>query len=324
MSFPIHRMRRLRKSENLRRMIRETRLSADNFVYPVFVCEGKNIKNKIKSMLGCFQFSIDNLLKEAKEVFRLNIPAMLLFGIPERKDKFGSEAYGENGVVQRAVREVKRKIPDLVIVTDICLCEYTSHGHCGIIKKGQIDNDETIKILAKIALSHAKAGADIVAPSDMMDGRIKAIRKILDENGFEYMPIMSYSTKYSSSFYAPFREAAQSKPAFGDRKSHQIDPANSDEAMREIAQDIKEGADIVMVKPALPYLDVVYRTKKEFNIPLAAFHVSGEYSLIKAGGKLGWIDENEVMMESLLSIKRAGADIIITYFAKKAAKLLAR
>ena len=323
MSYPTHRLRRLRKNENIRRMVRETRLSTDNLICPVFVCEGKNVRNGIKSMPGCFQLSIDNLLKEAKEVSKLNIPAIILFGIPKKKDEFGSEAYTKDGIIQKAIRRIKNNIPELIVITDICLCEYTNHGHCGVIKKGKIDNDATIDTLTKISLSHAEAGADIVAPSDMMDGRVKAIRKILDENGFEDISIMSYAAKYASSFYAPFREAAESKPEFGDRKSHQIDPANSDETIREIAQDIEEGADIVMVKPALPYLDIIYRAKQQFNIPLAAFQVSGEYSMIKAGGKLGWIDEKRIMMESLLSIKRAGADMIITYFAKEAARLLA-
>ena len=323
MSFPTHRLSRLRKNENLRRMVRETRLSFDNLIYPFFVCEGKNIRNQIKSMPGCFQISVDNLIKETKEVNKLKIPAIILFGIPSKKDETGSQAFAKDGIVQKAVREIKKKMPELIIITDICLCGYTSHGHCGIIKKGKIDNDATVEILAEIAVSHAESGVDIVAPSDMMDGRVKVIRKALDENGFEDAPIMSYAAKYASSFYAPFREAAESKPEFGDRKSHQMDPANSDEAMREIALDIEEGSDIIMVKPALPYLDIIYRVKQKFNIPLAAYHVSGEYSLIKAGGKLGWIDENKIMMESLLSIKRAGADMIITYFAKEAAKLLA-
>jgi len=323
MSYPTHRLRRLRRNENIRRMVRETRLSTDNLICPVFVCEGKNVRNGIKSMPGCFQLSIDNLLKEAKEVSKLNIPAIILFGIPKKKDEFGSEAYTKDGIIQKAIRRIKNNIPELIVITDICLCEYTNHGHCGVIKKGKIDNDATIDTLTKISLSHAEAGADIVAPSDMMDGRVKAIRKILDENGFEDISIMSYAAKYASSFYAPFREAAESRPEFGDRKSHQIDPANSDETIREIAQDIEEGADIVMVKPALPYLDIIYRAKQQFNIPLAAFQVSGEYSMIKAGGKLGWIDEKRIMMESLLSIKRAGADMIITYFAKEAARLLA-
>ncbi len=274
-------------------------------------------------MPGCFQISVDNLIKETKEVNKLKIPAIILFGIPSKKDETGSQAFAKDGIVQKAVREIKKKMPELIIITDICLCGYTSHGHCGIIKKGKIDNDATVEILAEIAVSHAESGVDIVAPSDMMDGRVKVIRKALDENGFEDAPIMSYAAKYASSFYAPFREAAESKPEFGDRKSHQMDPANSDEAMREIALDIEEGSDIIMVKPALPYLDIIYRVKQKFNIPLAAYHVSGEYSLIKAGGKLGWIDENKIMMESLLSIKRAGADMIITYFAKEAAKLLA-
>jgi len=322
MSYPTHRLRRLRKNENLRRMVRETRLSIDNFVYPFFVCSGKNIRREIKSMPGCFQLSIDNLGKEAKEIHKLNIPAIILFGIPEKKDEFGKEAYAKDGIIQRAVREVKNSVPSLIVITDICLCEYTSHGHCGLIRKGKIDNDATIEILAKVALSHARAGTDIVAPSDMMDGRVKAIREVLDDNGFEEIPMMSYAAKFASSFYGPFREAAESAAKYGDRKSHQMDPANPDEALREIALDIEEGADIIIVKPALPYLDVICRAKERFNITLAAYHVSGEYSMVKAGGRLGWINEKEVMMESLLSIKRAGADIIITYFAKEVAKVL--
>ena len=322
MSFPLQRLRRLRKNEGLRRLVRETRLSIDNLVYPLFVRPGRNIKKEVKSMPDCFQLSIDNIIKEAKEISKLNIPAIILFGIPEKKDELGREAYAKDGIIQRTVREIKKAIPSLIVITDVCLCEYTSHGHCGIIKKGNIDNDATIEILAKVALSHAKAGADIVAPSDMMDGRVKAIREVLDDNGFEEIPIMSYAAKYASSFYGPFREAAESGAKFGDRKSHQMDTANSSEALREIALDIEEGADIIIVKPALPYLDVIYRAKEKFNIPMAAYHVSGEYSMVKAGARLGWIDEKEVMMESLLSIKRAGADIIITYFAKDVAKIL--
>ena len=322
MSFPLQRLRRLRKNEGLRRLVRETRLSIDNLVYPLFVRPGRNLKKKINSMPGCFQMSIDNIIKEAKEISKLNIPAIVLFGIPEKKDELGREAYAKDGIIQRTVREIKKVVPSLILITDVCLCEYTSHGHCGIIRKGKIDNDATIEILAKVALSHAKAGADIVAPSDMMDGRVKAIREVLDDNGFEEIPIMSYAAKYASSFYGPFREAAESGAKFGDRKSHQMDTANSSEALREIALDIEEGADIIIVKPALPYLDVIYRAKEKFNIPMAAYHVSGEYSMVKAGARLGWIDEKEVMMESLLSIKRAGADIIITYFAKDVAKIL--
>jgi len=322
MSYPINRLSRLRKNEGLRRLVRETRLSIDNLVYPLFVRPGRNHKKEVKSMPGCFQLSIDNIIKEAKEINKLNIPAIILFGIPEKKDEFGREAYAKDGIIQRTVSEIKKAVPSLIVITDVCLCEYTSHGHCGIIRKGKIDNDATIEILARVAVSHAKAGADIVAPSDMMDGRVKAIREVLDDNGFEEIPIMSYAAKYASSFYGPFREAAESGAKFGDRKSHQMDPANSREALREIAFDIEEGADIIIVKPALPYLDVIYRAKEKFNIPMAAYHVSGEYSMVKAGARLGWIDEKEVMMESLLSIKRAGADIIISYFAKEAAKVV--
>jgi len=320
--FPIRRMRRLRRNENIRKMVRETKLSISDFVYPLFVVHGEKIKREISSMPSNYHFSIDELLKEVEEVKNLGILAILLFGIPKTKDEVGSEAYDDEGIIQKAVRAIKKEIKDIIVITDVCMCEYTSHGHCGIVENQEIKNDITLEYLAKIALSHAKAGADIVAPSDMMDGRVAAIRKILDENGYENVAIMSYSAKYASSFYGPFREAAESAPKFGDRRSYQMDPANAEEALREVYLDIEEGADIVMVKPALSYLDIIYRVKQAFNIPVAAYNVSGEYSMIKAAGKLGWIDEKAVMMEVLLSIKRAGADIIISYFAKEVAKML--
>jgi porphobilinogen synthase len=303
-------------------MFSETILTKNDFIFPLFVVPGKNVKNEISSMPGIFQLSIDNAVKECEEVYKLGIPAIILFGIPESKDEAGSGAYDEHGIIQNAIREIKEKLPELIVVTDVCLCEYTSHGHCGIVRDGKIINDETLVLLAKEALSHAKAGADIIAPSDMMDGRVGAIRKILDENNFQDIPIMAYSAKYSSAFYGPFREAAESTPLFGDRKTYQMDYANSDEALREVELDIAEGADIVMVKPALSYLDIIRRVKDTYNMPLAAYNVSGEYSIIKAAAEKGWIDGEKVMMETLYSIKRAGADVIITYFAKEAAKLL--
>jgi porphobilinogen synthase len=320
--FPIHRPRRLRKNETIRRMVRETSLSPDHFIYPLFVTFGKGVKKEIPSMPGCFQESVDIVAKHAKEVYSLGIPAVLLFGIPEHKDEVGSSAYDERGEVQRAIKAIKNKVPQLFVITDVCLCEYTSHGHCGIIKDGDVENDPTLELLAKEAVSHAKAGADMVAPSDMMDGRVEAIRMALDEEGFSETPVMSYAAKYASAFYGPFREAAESTPQFGDRRSYQMDPANRREALREVALDIEEGADIVMVKPALAYLDVISDVRDTFDLPVAAYNVSGEYSLVKAAGKLGWIDEKRAMMEILTSIKRAGADLILTYFAKEAAKIL--
>ncbi len=302
--------------------MRETILTPQDFIYPMFVVPGKGVKNPIPSMPECFQESVDEAVKTAKEVFSLGIPAIILFGIPPYKDEKGSSAYDENGVVQNGIRAIKDAVPDLIVVTDVCLCEYTSHGHCGIIKNGKIDNDSTLEILALEALSHAKAGADIVAPSDMMDGRVGKIRKALDDEGFTDVLILSYAAKYSSAFYGPFREAAQSAPAFGDRRSYQMDPANRREAIKEVALDLEEGADIVMVKPALAYLDIISDVKKTFNVPVAAYNVSGEYSMIKAAAQLGWLNEEATMMEILTAIKRAGADIILTYFAKKAAKLL--
>ncbi|TAL24381.1 MAG: porphobilinogen synthase [Nitrospirae bacterium] len=320
--FPIHRPRRIRKNEVIRGMVRETSLSPDDFIYPLFATFGKNIRKEIKSMPGCFQESVDKIVKHAKEVYSLGVPAVLLFGIPENKDAIGSSAYDPHGVVQKAIKAIKDKVPQLYVITDVCLCEYTSHGHCGIIEKGDVKNDPTLEVLAKEAVSHAKAGADMVAPSDMMDGRVEAIRVALDEEGFSETPIMSYAAKYASAFYGPFREAAESTPQFGDRRSYQMDPANRREALKEVALDIDEGADIVMVKPAMTYLDIISDVKDAFDVPVAAYNVSGEYSMVKAAAKLGWIDEKRVMMEVLTSIKRAGADLILTYFAKDAAKIL--
>ena len=316
------RLRRTRMSAVLRSMVRETELSKDDLIYPLFVCPGTNVKKEVSSMPGVYQMSVDEIVRECASVKSLGIPAVILFGIPEHKDEAGSEAYDELGIVQRAIHAVKKEIPELFIVTDVCLCEYTSHGHCGIVRGNEIVNDESIELLAREALSHAQAGADMVAPSDMFDGRVRAIRRILDENNFPNLPIMSYAAKYASGFYGPFREAAESTPKFGDRRSHQMDPANSNEALREVEADIEEGADIVMVKPAMPYLDVLRRVKDTFRMPTAAYNVSGEYSMVKAAGRLGWIDEQRVMMEMLTGIKRAGADMILTYFAKDAAKLL--
>lgn len=322
MRYPAYRPRRMRANELVRRMVRETTLSPDDFVYPLFVTHGKGVKKEIGAMPGNYQQSIDTIVKDCSEIAGLGIPAVLLFGIPEHKDETGSEAYADDGIVQRAVRAIKDKTPGLLVITDVCLCEYTSHGHCGVIKHGAVQNDETLELLAKEALSHAKAGADMVAPSDMMDGRVAAIRNALDGDGFHDVPIMAYAAKYASSFYGPFREAAESTPQFGDRRSYQMDPPNSREALREVALDIEEGADIVMVKPALPYLDIIYRIKEKFSLPVAAYNVSGEFSMIKAASQLGWLDGERAMMESLVSIKRAGADVILTYFAKDAARLL--
>ena len=322
MFFPKYRPRRLRRDEIVRRMVRETSLSANDFMYPLFVVSGSTVRQPVASMPGVFQLSIDELVEEATEVRDLGIPSILLFGIPEAKDEIGSGAYAQDGIVQQAVRELKDKVSDLLVVTDVCMCEYTSHGHCGVIKDGDVDNDATLDLLAQTALSHAEAGADMVAPSDMMDGRVGAIRERLDENGLFHIPIMAYAAKYASSFYGPFRDAAHSTPQFGDRRSYQMDPANSKEAIREISLDIEEGADIIMVKPALAYLDVIRLASEEFDAPLAAYNVSGEYSMIKAAAEKGWLDGQRVMMEVLTSIKRAGADIIITYFAKDAVREL--
>jgi porphobilinogen synthase len=320
--FPTSRLRRLRRSPILREMFRETNLRKSDLIYPLFSVEGEGIRNEISSMPGQFQLSVDNILKECEDLQRLGLSSVLLFGIPLKKDEIGSGAYDENGIIQRATRAIKATFSDLLVITDVCLCEYTSHGHCGVVDNGNVKNDETLALLVKEALSHARSGADVIAPSDMMDGRVGAIRKALDAEWFDHIPIMAYSAKYSSAFYGPFREAAESAPQFGDRKSYQMDPGNSDEAMREIALDIQEGADIVMVKPALSYLDVIRRTRDEFNMPVAAYNVSGEFSMLKAAAANGWIDGEKAMMEVLTSIKRAGADVIITYFAKEAAHIL--
>jgi porphobilinogen synthase len=322
MDFPKYRPRRLRRSEKLRELVRETALSPKNFIYPLFVGPGRDKVKPVSSMPGVAQLSVDRIVQECEEVDALGIPAVILFGIPEHKDPLGSEAYADSGVVQQAIRSIKEKIPELLVVTDVCLCEYTDHGHCGVVKNGDVDNDSTLELLAREALSHARAGADVVGPSDMMDGRVGAIRSALDQNGFSRVAIMAYSAKFASGFYGPFREAAESTPQFGDRRSYQMDSANSDEALREVELDIREGADIVMVKPAMAYLDIIYRVKQKFGYPVAAYNVSGEYSMIKAAGQNGWIDEGRIMMEVLLAIKRAGADMILTYFAKDAARLL--
>ena len=322
--YPIARLRRLRMTETIRSMVRETELSTSDFIYPLFVVPGKGVRKEVPSMPGVFQMSIDQIVRECAEVYSLGIPAVIFFGIPETKDEVGSGAYDEHGIVQETLRAVKREVPGLLLITDVCLCEYTSHGHCGIVRGNEILNDDSVALLAKEALTHAAAGADMVAPSDMFDGRVKAIRALLDDQGFQNIPIMSYAAKYASGFYGPFREAAESTPQFGDRRSHQMDPANSLEALREVAQDIQEGADIVMVKPALSYLDVIHRVKREFGMPTAAYNVSGEYSLVKAAARMGWVDNDRVMMEMLTSIKRAGADLILTYFAKEAANILGR
>ena len=322
MEFPRYRPRRLRRNERLRALVRETALSPDHLIYPLFIGPGKDSAQPVASMPGVAQLSVDRAVKECEEADSLGIPAVILFGIPERKDSVGSEAYIHGGVVQKAIRAIKEKTPDLLVITDVCLCEYTDHGHCGVVKKGDVDNDATLELLVKEALSHAKAGADIVAPSDMMDGRVGAIRGALDHDGFDQVAIMAYAAKYASGFYAPFREAAESTPEFGDRRSYQMDPANADEALREVELDIREGADIVMVKPAMTYLDIVYRVKQRFGYPVAAYNVSGEYSMIKAAAKNGWIDERRIVIELLLSIRRAGADMILTYFAKDVAREL--
>jgi porphobilinogen synthase len=325
-TFPIVRMRRLRRTETLRRMVRETTLSVHDFIYPMFVVPGEKQRQEVASMPGVFRVSVDELVRDAEEVAKLGIPAVLLFGIPERKDEWGSEAYDENGIIQRAVRALKRAVPDLVVITDVCLCEYTSHGHCGVVRETpggfEVDNDATLELLAKTAVSQAAAGADIVAPSDMMDGRIKVIREALDENGFAHVPILSYAAKMASAFYGPFREAAESAPKFGDRRSYQMDFANKREALREIALDLEEGADIVMVKPALAYLDIIAAARERFEVPIAAYNVSGEYAMVKAAAQMGWLDEDRIVWEILTAIKRAGADLIITYFAKEVAQRL--
>ena len=322
MVFPEYRPRRMRRNEALRGLIRETTLSADQLIYPLFIVPGKKVKKEVSSMPGVHQISVDQLAKEANELQSLGVNAVILFGIPEKKDGVGSGAHDKDGIVQRAIRELKNKSPELLVITDVCLCEYTDHGHCGFLVNNEVDNDTTLEILAKTALSHAKAGADIVAPSDMMDGRVAEIRASLDENNFEMVPIMSYAVKYASAFYGPFRDAAESTPQFGDRRAYQMDPANSREALREATLDVDEGADMLMVKPALAYLDIITRLRDEFDLPLAAYQVSGEFAMIKAAEAKGWIDGERVMQETLLSIKRAGADVIITYFAKEMARLL--
>lgn len=319
-TFPTVRHRRLRYNPLVRDMVRETVLTKNDLIYPLFVVPGTKIRNPVKSMPGVFQLSIDELVKECKDVRDLGIPAVILFGIPEHKDEVGSGAYDANGIIQQAIRAIKTEVKDLLIITDVCMCEYTSHGHCGVLQGEEILNDETVSLLAKEAVSHAEAGADMIAPSDMMDGRVAAIRKALDYKGFTKIPIMSYAAKYSSGFYGPFRDAAESTPAFGDRRSHQMDIGNVNEALREVAEDIEEGADIVMVKPAGPYLDVIRAVKEKFGMPTAAYQVSGEYAMIKAAGANGWIDEERVMVESAFAIKRAGADMFLTYFAKDLAK----
>ncbi len=324
MTYPEHRPRRLRRNEEIRRMVRETKLSVDDLIYPLFAAAGKKVRKEIPSMPGVFQVSVENLVKEVREVRRLGIPAVLLFGIPAKKDAVGSDACSDDGIIQTAVRAIKDAVPDIQVITDVCFCEYTDHGHCGILtREGDVDNDATLDILARSAVTHARAGADMVAPSDMMDGRVAAIRAALDEEGYQGIPIMSYAAKYASGFYGPFRDAAESTPRFGDRRSYQMDPPNAREAIREVALDIQEGADIIMVKPALAYLDIICRVRDAFDLPVAAYNVSGEYSIVKAGEKLGWVDGGRLMMEILVSIKRAGADLILTYAAKQAAKALA-
>jgi porphobilinogen synthase len=321
---PLYRPRRLRESPLIRRMVRETRLTAENLILPFFAVHGRGVREPIGSMPGVARLSLDELAKEAKDAASMGIPAILLFGVPATKDPRGSEAYADDGIVQQAARMVKETIPDLLVITDVCLCQYTSHGHCGVVEDGRVKNDPSVDLLARVAVSHAEAGADIVAPSDMMDGRVGAIREALDEGGYSETPIMAYSAKYASAFYGPFREAAESAPQFGDRRAYQMDPGNAVEALREVGLDVDEGADIVMVKPALPYLDVIARVKQEFGLPLAAYSVSGEYAMIKAAGRLGWLDEERVIMEALTAIRRAGADLVITYLAKEAARLLER
>jgi porphobilinogen synthase len=322
MFFPEYRARRLRRNDTLRRMVRETYLRTDDLIYPMFSAFGTGIKNEISSMPGIFQQSIEHIVAEAREVHDLGIPAVILFGIPETKDALGQDAYSDSGIIQETVRAIKAAVPKLLVITDVCMCEYTDHGHCGVIKDGDVDNDETLKLLAAEALSHARAGADIVAPSDMMDGRVAAIREVLDANDFSHIPVMSYAVKYASAYYGPFREAAESTPQFGDRRSYQMDPANRIEALREAELDIQECADFLMVKPALAYLDILRDLKERFNLPLVAYNVSGEYSMVKAAAARDWIDGKRVMMETLIGMKRAGADLIITYHAKEAARLL--
>ena len=320
--FPQSRLRRLRRTESLRALVRENHVEVRDLVYPLFIIEGSGMKQEITSMPGIFRFSVDQLPQEVEEIAKLGIPAVLLFGIPEHKDEVGSAAYHPEGVIQQAIRAIKKSVPELLVVTDVCLCEYTSHGHCGVLVNGYVDNDQTLLLLAKTAVSHAEAGADIVAPSDMMDGRVKAIREALDEKGLQHTPILAYAAKYASAFYGPFREAAEATPQFGDRRSYQMDPPNLREALREVEQDIAEGADIIMVKPALAYLDVIRRVRDTFNYPVAAYNVSGEYAMVKAAAQQGWLDEKQIVLEILTAIKRAGADIILTYHAKEVARWL--
>jgi len=321
-TFPVHRPRRLRRTEALRGLVRETRLGRDGLIYPMFVCPGKNVRTEVSSMPGVYQQSVDKLVEECREVEQLGLPGIILFGLPEKKDEQGSEAWADDAPVQRAIDAVRNANLKLLVITDVCMCEYTSHGHCGVVRDGEILNDETLKLLAREALSHARAGADIVAPSDMMDGRVAAIRAELDKHQFENVAILSYAAKYCSGFYGPFREAAQSAPQFGDRRSYQMDPANAREALREVAADLDEGADMVMVKPALPYLDIIQRVRQEFHVPVGAYNVSGEYAMVKAAARNGWIDEQRVVMEILTGIQRAGAGVILTYHAKDAARWL--
>jgi porphobilinogen synthase len=323
MAFPIHRLRRLRQHATLRRMVRETSLAPSNLIYPLFVTFGEEKQEPIPSMPGQFRWSVDRVIQEARDAWELGIPAVILFGIPEVKDERGTSAFEKNGVVQQAVRALKTRLPDLMVVTDVCIDEYTSHGHCGVVRGGKVVNDETLECLQAMAVSHAEAGVDMVAPSDMMDGRVGAIRQALDRQGFSELPIMAYSAKYASALYAPFRDAAHSSPSFGDRRSYQMDMGNAREALREVELDVEEGADVVMVKPALFYLDIISLVRQRVDIPIAAYQVSGEYSMVKATAQLGWMDEVSLMMESLISIKRAGADLILTYFAKEAARVLA-
>ena len=323
MLFPEYRPRRMRQNETMRRMIRETRLTVDDLILPLFTIGGKNVQNPIPSMPGQFQWSVDRLVDTARQAYDLGIPAVILFGIPDKKDALGTTAYARDGIVQRAIAAIKQALPELAVISDVCLCEYTDHGHCGVVEGGVVDNDATLDLLARAALSHAEAGADMVAPSDMMDGRVAEIRDALDENGFSRVPIMSYAAKYCSAYYGPFREAADSAPKFGDRRTYQMDPANSQEAIREATMDVEEGADIIMVKPALAYLDIIFRIREEIDLPVAAYNVSGEYSMIKAAAQMGWLDGSRVMLETLTAIKRAGADLILTYFALDAAEMLA-
>ncbi len=322
MGFPQYRPRRMRRNENIRRMIRETALRVDDFIYPLFVVHGRAVREEISSMPGQYRFSVDSLAGVTREIHGLGIPGVILFGIPAHKDAVGSEAYAEDGIIQRAIREIKGAVPDLMLITDVCLCEYTDHGHCGLIHGEEVKNDATLDLLAKTAVSHARAGADMVAPSDMMDGRVGAIRKALDQGGLDQIPILSYAAKYCSAFYGPFREAAESAPRFGDRRAYQMDPANWREALREVELDIQEGADMIMVKPALPYLDIICRVRETFHHPVAAYHVSGEFAMIQAAARLGWLDGERAMLESLTAIKRAGADMILTYAAPEVARML--